>query len=93
VSLPSVGLALRFDELEFRDKQDYNSAVTIAALQRLIAEHGVPEDDLRDLAPRRESAVKGYLIPQGGIQDSRLMLQDVEIGAQVRRDASRCRLR
>ncbi|HEY3296673.1 MAG TPA: DUF748 domain-containing protein [bacterium] len=66
-----------------RDKQEYKLAVTIAALQRIIAEYDVPEDNLRDLARRRASAIKGYLIHQGSIEDARLMLQDVEIKAQA----------
>jgi hypothetical protein len=64
-----------------RDKRDYATAVAEAALQKLIQTADVPDDDLRALARRRADAVKGYLIQQGGIEDARLMLQDVETAA------------
>jgi uncharacterized protein involved in outer membrane biogenesis len=64
-----------------RDKRDYGNAVTEAAVQKLIAETVISEDDMRALARRRADAVKGFLILQGGIEDARLMLQDVQTGA------------
>jgi hypothetical protein len=66
-----------------RNKQEYGSEVAIAALHRLIAKYIVPEEDLRDLTRRRASAIKGYLILPGGIEDARLMFQDVELHAQA----------
>ncbi len=67
-------------------------AVCDSAFKQLVANYLVSESELRTLAQRRAAAIKDHLVLQGGIEELRIFLQDVEIDASAEEGEVRIRL-
>jgi len=61
-----------------------------AALKRLVEQGKVSDETMRSLAQRRAAHIKDHFVLRGGIEDSRLYLQDANLSAPS--DGTRVRL-
>jgi len=59
-------------------KDDRKASAAKAALRRLVEEYPVSNDDMLLIARQRAVAVKDYLIQQGGVNEPRIFLLDVD---------------